>query len=88
MNFAIHLAGLSKVSLVIKNLPANARDIKDVGSIPGSGRFPKEGHAHPLQCSCLENPMDRGTWWAMVHRVGLDCKELDTTKRLNMLAHT
>ena len=44
----------------IKNSPANAGDIRDAGSIPGSGRSPGGGHSHPLQYSCLENPMDRG----------------------------
>ena len=39
---------------------------RDVGSIPGSGRSPGEGNGNPLQCSCLENPMDRGAWWATV----------------------
>ena len=39
----------------------------DVGSIPGSGRCPGEGNGNPLQYSCLENPMDRGAWWATVH---------------------
>ena len=48
--------------------------------IPGSGRFPGEGNANPVQYSCLENPMDRGAWWATVHGVP---KELDTTERLN-----
>ena len=55
--------------LVVKNLPANAGDIRDMGSIPGSGRFPGGGHGNPIQVSCLENPMDRGAWWATVHRV-------------------
>ena len=50
-------------------LVANAGDIKDAGSIPGSGRSPRGGHGNPLQYSCLENPMDRGTWQATVHRV-------------------
>ena len=54
---------------VVKNSPDNAGDMRDVGSIPGSGRFPGEGSGNPLQCSCLENPMDRGTWWAIVHGV-------------------
>ena len=54
---------------MVKNTPANAEDIRDVGSIPESGRSPGEGHGHPLQYSRLENPMDRGTWWASVHRV-------------------
>ena len=39
----------------------------DLGSVPGSGRSPAEGHGNPLQYSCLENPMDRGAWWATVH---------------------
>ena len=47
----------------------NAGDTRDAGSIPGSGRSPEEGHGKPLQYSCLENPMDRGAWWAIVHRV-------------------
>ena len=51
----------------------------DPGSIPGSGRFPGEGNGNPLQYSCLENPMDRGAWWATVHG---GRKELDRTKRL------
>ena len=55
--------------LVVKNLPANAGDIRDAGLIPGSGRSPGGGHGSPLQYSCLENPLDRGPWWAMVHRI-------------------
>ena len=49
---------------MVKNSPANAGDIRDAGSIPGLGRFPGlgEGHGNPLQCSCLENPMDREAW--------------------------
>ena len=58
---------------VVKNLPANAGV---VGLIPESGRYPGEGNGTPLQYSCLENPMDRGTWQATVHGV---TKELDTT---------
>ena len=54
---------------VVKNLPANTGNIKDTGSILGSGRSPGGGHGNPLQYSCLENPMDRGAWWAIVHRV-------------------
>ena len=57
------------MALVVKNPPASAGDIGDAGSIPGSGRFPGEGNDNPLQCSCLENPMDRGVWWATVHGV-------------------
>ena len=58
--------GASQVALVVKNPPANAGD---VGLIPGSGRCPGEGHGNPLQYSSLENPMDRGAWWAAVHGV-------------------
>ena len=59
----------SQVALVVKNLPANAGNIRDTGSIPGSGRSLERGHGNPLQYSCLENPMDRGAWQAIVHRV-------------------
>ena len=54
---------------MVRNLPANAGDIRDTGSIPGSGRSPGEGNGNPFQYSCLENPMDRGAWRAMVHGV-------------------
>jgi len=57
------------VALVVKNLPENARDIRDMDSIPGLGRSPGGGNGNPLQYSCLENPMDRGAWKATVHRV-------------------
>ena len=58
----------------VKNLPANAGNR---GLIPGLGRSPGEGYGNPLQYSCLENPMDRGAWWATVHEV---TKESDTTE--------
>ena len=58
---------------MVKNLPANAGDI---GSMPGLGRSSGEGNGYPLQCPCLENSMDRGAWWVMVHVVA---KELDMT---------
>ena len=70
----------SQVTLEVKNPPANAGDIRDVGSIPGSGRSPGGGHGSPLQYSCLENPMDRGASWATVHRVA---KSRTLLKRLN-----
>ena len=54
---------------VVKNLPANARDTRDVGSIPGSGRSPGWGYGNPFQYFCLENPKDRGAWWAAAHGV-------------------
>ena len=60
---AISVSGLgdSQVVLVVKNLPANAGDVKDTGSVLGSGRSPGGGSGNPLQYSCLENPMDRGS---------------------------
>ena len=54
---------------MVKNPPANAEDIKDAGSMPGSRRSPGGGHGNPLQYSCLENPMDRGAWRATVSGV-------------------
>ena len=54
---------------MVKNLPANAGDERDLGSVPGSGRSPGGGHGNPLQYSCLENPMDRGAWQATVDGV-------------------
>ena len=55
---------------VVKNPPANAGDIRNTGLTLGSGRSPGGGHGHPLQYSCLENPMDREAWQATVHWVG------------------
>ena len=57
------------MALVVKNPPANAEDVSDMGSNPGSGRSPGGEHGNPLQYSCLENPMDRGAWWVIVHGV-------------------
>ena len=71
--------GASQVALVVKNPSASVRDAgdaRDVGSIPGSGRPPGEANGNPLQYSCLENPMDRGTWWATIHGV----RESDMTR--------
>ena len=59
----------SQVALVVKNAAASVGDIKHLDSIPGLGRSPGGGHGNPLQCSYLENLMDRGAWWATVHRV-------------------
>ena len=63
---------------------APACNAGDLGLIPGSERFPGEGNGNPLQYSCLENPMDRGAWWATVHGVA---KESDTTEKLHFHFH-
>ena len=55
--------------LAVKKLPANARDVRGVGSVSGSGRSPGEENGNPFQYSCLENPMDREARWHTVHRV-------------------
>ena len=64
-----NLGAASQGALVVKNPPANARDRREVSSVPESGRSPGGGHGNPLQYSCLENPMDRGAWRAAVHGV-------------------
>ena len=61
---------------MVENLPASSGDVRDSGSVPGSGRSPGGRHGNPLQYSCLENPMDRGAQQATVHGVA----ELDTTE--------
>ena len=71
-------------ALVVKNPPANAGGIKDAGSVLELGRSPEGGHGNPLQDSCLENPMDRGAWWAIVHTV---TKSQTQLKRLSMHAY-
>ena len=70
-----------QVALVVKNLPANAGDIRDTGSVPGSGRSPGGGNDNLLQYFCLENPLDGGAWRVMVHKVTQSQIRL---KRLNM----
>ena len=60
---------LSPDGSVVKNLPASDGDARDVGLIPGLGRSPGGGNGNPLQCSCLENSMDRGAWHSIVHGV-------------------
>ena len=57
------------MALEVKNSPANAGDLRDVGSVPGLGRSPGGGNDNPLQYSCLENSIDRGAWWTIVHGV-------------------
>ena len=73
----------SQVVLVLKNMPANAGDFRDMGSIPGLRRFSGGGHSNPLQYSYLENPMDRGAWQATVPRVAVSWTLL---KRLSMFS--
>ena len=83
MNFIaceLYLIKATQVALVVKNPPANAGDIINVGSSPGSERSPGKGHGNPLWYSCLENPMDRGAWWATVRRVA---KSRTRLKRLS-----
>ena len=67
---------------VVKNLPANAGDTGDLGLIPGLGRSPGKGNGTPFQYSCLENPMNRGAWWATVFGVA------KSWTRLSTLTHT
>ena len=63
-------------SLVVKSLPARVGDVRDMGLIPRLGRSPGKGHGNPLQYSCLENPMDRGAWWATVRRTAKSWTQL------------
>ena len=70
----------TQVVLVVKNTPANGRDVRDVGTVPGWGRSPGEGHGHPLQYSCLEKPTERGAWQATVRGV----TKIQTMKWLSM----
>ena len=73
-----------EVGRVVKNLPASAGDMRDLGLIPGSGRSPGEGNGHPLQYFCLGNPMDRGARRATVHRT---TKSQIQLKQLSMHVH-
>ena len=74
--FLVH--GASQVVKVVKNPPANAGDVRDMGSIPGWGRSLGGGHGNPPQYSCLENPMNRGAWWTTVHW----SERVDMTERI------
>ena len=64
---------------MVKNSPANSGDVRDMSSIPASGRAPGGEYGNPLQYSCLENPIDRGAWQATVHKIA----ESDPLKRLS-----
>ena len=74
----MYLYGASQVVQVVKNLPANAGDMTDTGSILGSGRSPGEGNGYLFQYSCLKNFMDRGAWQATVHEVTKSWTRLST----------
>ena len=80
----IPIQGASQAALVVKNLPASAGDMRDLGSISGWGRSPGGGHGNPLQYSCLKNHTDRGAWHATVHRA---TKSQTGRKRLSRQAH-
>ena len=73
-------------TLVAQTVKASAYNAGDPGSIPGSGRCPGEGNGNPLQCSCLENPMDGGAWLRSTDYSPWGCKESDTTERLHFLS--
>ena len=75
---------LPRVALVVKNPPANAGDVRDMGSIPGLGKSPGAGQGNLLQYSCLENPTDRGAWQATVRRVAKSWTQL---KQLSVHAY-
>ena len=66
------------MTVVVKNPPASAGDIRAMGLIPRSGRSPGGEDGNPLQYSCLKNPMDRGDWWATVHGVARVGHDLET----------
>ena len=72
--------GASQVALVVTNPPADAGDRRDTGSIPDLGRSPGGGNGNPFHYSCLENSMDRGAWWAIVHESQTLLAESNSTK--------
>ena len=79
INIYLCISGVSQVALVVKNLPANAGDLRDSGLILGLERSPGEGHGNPFQYSCLENLMDKGAWWGL--------NKLDTMNLLTMYVY-
>ena len=74
--------GASQVVLEVKNLPANAGDIRDAGLISGLERFPGGGHGNPLQYSCLGNSMDRGAWWDTGRKESEWTQQLNSSSRI------
>ena len=94
--FYIHQHVASQMALVVKKLPANVGDERDMGSV--LGRSPGGGHGNPLQCSCLENPVDRQAWWATVSGVAKSqtrlkwlnthaCQHVIFKKHINIFLH-
>ena len=75
----------SQVALVVKNLAASAGYVRDMSLVPGSERAPGGGHGNPLQCSCLEKPMNTGAWRATVHSVA---KSWTRLKQVSIYTHT
>ena len=81
---------VSQIVLAEKNPPANAGNVRDMGSIPGLGRCPGGGHGNPLQYSCLENPMEKGAWQDTVHRVTKSrtrLKRFSSSSSSSIIAH-
>ena len=74
--FSCAIIWASLVAQLVKNPPANARDARDVGSVPGWGKFPGEVNGNPLQYSCLENSVDGGAWRATGHGIVKSCTQL------------
>ena len=72
------ITGAPQVALVVKNLPANAEDVRDMGSVPGSGKSPRGGYGNLPWYSCLKNPMDREAWNSTVYRVTQSQTQLES----------
>ena len=72
------------MALLVKNPPVNAEEIRETGSIPGSGRSPGEGNGNPLQYSCPKNPMDGGAWWATLHGVAKSRTQLKSCQSIKL----
>ena len=80
----VYLIGASQVTLVVKKLPASVGHRRDLRLIPGLGRYPGGGHGNPVQCSCLENPMDREAWRATVHGFAKESVKTKATEHAGM----
>ena len=73
---------------VVKNPPASAGNVRDLGLIPGSGRCPGQGNGNPFQYSCLENPTDRGAWWASVQGITKNQTRMSVHTHTHTYTHT